>query len=256
MTSKRDVAQTRAAEGMVEIAASPERVWRALTEAAELERWFPLEARVEPGEGGSIFMSWKNEYQGASTILAWEPGRHLRISWGSWDDSNEGQVTDYYLEARGGKTVVRAVTSGFPTDATWDDWVEGTRLGWRFELQSLKTYLEHHAGRDREVLYLRRRVQMSRQAAWARLTGSGGVDTKGFRGTVLDDSPPRQYAVVMDDPPHALLRISTEPCMTERDAYDVNLWLSVWGQSASPLTPIAHQWAALLERVFPEGDAR
>lgn len=44
----------RSAGGTVEIEAPIERVWRALTEAAELERWFPLEARVEPGEGGSI----------------------------------------------------------------------------------------------------------------------------------------------------------------------------------------------------------
>lgn len=33
-------------------------VWRALTEAEELTRWFPLQARVTPGEGGEIWMSW------------------------------------------------------------------------------------------------------------------------------------------------------------------------------------------------------
>jgi uncharacterized protein YndB with AHSA1/START domain len=57
-------------------------VWQALTDACELERWFPLEARVTPGEGGSIYMSWKNEYTGESSILVWEPLHHLRISWG------------------------------------------------------------------------------------------------------------------------------------------------------------------------------
>ena len=53
---------TRSATGRIELHASPEAVWKALTDAAELVRWFPLEARVEPGEGGSIFMSWKNEH--------------------------------------------------------------------------------------------------------------------------------------------------------------------------------------------------
>lgn len=66
---------TRSATGRVEVEASPERVWKALTDAAELVRWFPLEARVEPGEGGTVFMSWKNEYAGESKILAWRrPG--------------------------------------------------------------------------------------------------------------------------------------------------------------------------------------
>lgn len=255
MTSKSKASATRAAEGTVEIAASPERVWRALAEAAELERWFPLEARVEPGEGGSVFMSWKNEYQGTSKILVWEPGRHLRISWGSWDDGNEGQITDFYLEAKGGKTVLRAVTSGFPADASWDDWVESTRLGWRFELRSLKLYLEHHADRDREVLYVRRRVPLSREDAWARLTGPEGVGRKWFDGDVLDDDPPRQYAAVVTNPPNALVRISTEPCMTAPDAYDVNLWLSAWGGTPDQLQPIAEAWKATLERLFPEGEA-
>ncbi len=32
-------------------------VWHALTDAEELMRWFPPLARVEPGVGGSMFMS-------------------------------------------------------------------------------------------------------------------------------------------------------------------------------------------------------
>lgn len=40
------------------IAAEPDEVWQALTDARELTRWFPVEARVEPGLGGSIWLSW------------------------------------------------------------------------------------------------------------------------------------------------------------------------------------------------------
>ncbi|MFW6084618.1 MAG: SRPBCC family protein, partial [Gemmatimonadota bacterium] len=72
---------TRSASGRIELDASPERVWKALTDAADLVRWFPLEARVEPGEGGSVHMSWKNEYAGTSEILTWEPNERLAISW-------------------------------------------------------------------------------------------------------------------------------------------------------------------------------
>ena len=31
--------------------------------------------KVEPGPGGSIFMGWAPEIQGASEMQAWEPGR-------------------------------------------------------------------------------------------------------------------------------------------------------------------------------------
>ena len=112
-------------------------MWQALTDASELERWFPLEARVTPGEGGSIYMSWKNEYTGESSILVWDPPHHLRTSWG-FDATGQSQVTDYLLEGRGRRTVLRVVTSGFPLDASWDGWVEGTRRGWVFELSALK----------------------------------------------------------------------------------------------------------------------
>ncbi|HET6639495.1 MAG TPA: SRPBCC domain-containing protein, partial [Gemmatimonadota bacterium] len=40
---------TRAAKGEIAIDAPVEVVWKALTDARELERWFPLEARVKPG---------------------------------------------------------------------------------------------------------------------------------------------------------------------------------------------------------------
>lgn len=249
---------TRSAEGRIEIDAPPERVWKALTEAAELERWFPLEARVEPGEGGSVFMSWKNEYAGESTILAWDPPRHLRTSWG-WPEESEGggqvQVTDYYIEGRGGRTVLRVVTSGFPADAAWDDWVEGTRRGWRFELASLKQYLEEHRGEDREVLYLRRRVPLDREEVWTRLFGPGGLDRDALTGEVVDDAAPVQHAVLLDDPPGALLRISTEPCGPDIQAKDVIFFLSAWGEEAARVGKLREEWSRLLERLFPEGES-
>jgi uncharacterized protein YndB with AHSA1/START domain len=45
-------------EKEIEIAVPIEEVWKALTDANELARWFPLEARVTPGLGGKIFVSW------------------------------------------------------------------------------------------------------------------------------------------------------------------------------------------------------
>ena len=50
------VKKERRLEREVEIEAPREDVWKALTDANELARWFPLKARVTPGLGGKVFV--------------------------------------------------------------------------------------------------------------------------------------------------------------------------------------------------------
>ena len=69
--------QQRAFEMSLDLAATPAEVWRALTEAEELVRWFPLQARVTPGAGGTMFWSWGDTGDWETRIDAWEPGRLL-----------------------------------------------------------------------------------------------------------------------------------------------------------------------------------
>jgi uncharacterized protein YndB with AHSA1/START domain len=254
-STRHEAAATRSAGGEVTIDATPERVWRALTEARELERWFPLDARVEPGVGGTIWMSWRNEFAGDMKILAWEPPRHLRTAWTFHEGDQYAQVTDYTIEAKGGRTVVRAVTSGFPLDASWDGWVEGTQRGWSFELRSLKHYLERHEGEPRHVVYLRRRVPLPVQAAWRRLEGSGALGRWLTVGAPFDDRSSGQYAAVAEAPADDLFRVSVEPGAPGTDANEVVLFLSSWGDRAEHASAIGSEWAAELERIFPEGSA-
>ena len=54
---KKDI-DARVFDMSIDIDASADAVWSALTEARELTRWFPLEARVIPGEGGSMYWGW------------------------------------------------------------------------------------------------------------------------------------------------------------------------------------------------------
>lgn len=244
---------TRAAEGAIEIDAPVEAVWKALTDARELERWFPLDARVEPGEGGAIWMSWRNEYEGESRILKWDPPRHLRTTWEMHEGDQPPQVTDYRLEARGGKTIVRVVTSGFPMDAAWDDWVQGTIDGWAFELRSLKEYLENHRGQDREVVYLRRRVQLGPEEIWDRMSAPGALGSKPLGAEAILEAPPRQWAAIVKKLDGALMRAGSDPCGEAGSGRDVTLWLQAWGDARKKLPEIREDWSALLERLYPEG---
>jgi len=143
----RDVTKT------LEIQAPPEAVWEALTDADELVRWFPLEARVDPGEGGTLYLGWDEPWHFDTRIEVWQPGRRLRLV-ERRDDPGVTLAMDFHLEGRSGGTVLRLVHSGFAADADWDAEYRGVENGWTFELRSLRHYLERHPGRRRHIAFL------------------------------------------------------------------------------------------------------
>src|SRR5271167_2300101 len=83
--SFRNMAETHTQEA--ETNAPIGEVWKALADGNALARWFPLEARVTPGLGGKIFVSWGPAYEGEAEILGWEPGKSLPGKT-RWDSSN------------------------------------------------------------------------------------------------------------------------------------------------------------------------
>lgn len=244
--------ETRSARGEIELDATVERVWQALTDEHELVRWFPLDAKVNPGPGGSLYFSWLNEFAATTEIQVWDPPRHLRTAW-SFHDEGPAQVTDYYIETKGGRTIVRAVTSGFPLDESWDGWVEGTNRGWAFELRSLKHYLERHAGEPRHVVYLRRRISLSNQEAWLRLSGDSELAPWLTRGEVFDHRPGTQYAAIVDDPADALFRVSVEPGGPGTNQREIVLWLSAWGDQEQRVAELRRKYDRVLHRLFSDG---
>ncbi|HYC32718.1 MAG TPA: SRPBCC domain-containing protein [Gemmatimonadales bacterium] len=179
--------QTRAFRMALDIDAPADAVWRALTDAGELARWFPNSARVTPGVGGTMLWSWDGMWDWETRIDAWEPGRLLRLV---QEDARpydiEGRqlppgevepaaiAIEFTLETHQGKTRLRLVHSGFGHGAAWDDEVEGITEGWQAELRSLRHYLERKRGRNRNFQVAWLTTDLSRQAAWARLLGPGG----------------------------------------------------------------------------------
>ncbi|WP_333761473.1 SRPBCC family protein [Streptomyces sp. IBSBF 2390] len=60
-----------------------ERVWRFVTEPAELSRWFPSRAELDLRPGGAVrFTGDPNMPESTGRVLAVDPPRHLSFAWG------------------------------------------------------------------------------------------------------------------------------------------------------------------------------
>lgn len=265
MTKKRKI------ERQIEIAAPVEAVWKALTDAEELMRWFPLDARVKPGPGGTIWFSWGPPYEGESQIEVWDPPRHLKLKdqWGGHaETSDRPQVAmDFTLESAEGKTILRLVHSGFNSTADWDDEFEATNRGWLQELLGLKHYLEHHAGESRKAVWARVKVELSREEVWQKIMSADGLNLAGLnsgdsfdritsanerlQGRVLACQPPEDLCAVLEDSNDAFLRVSVERWSKPRLHAEPNLWLSTYNIANSQVMSFQTNWTKLLTRLFP-----
>ena len=191
MTSAKKDDERRQFEMTLDINATPDDVWRALTEAEELVRWFPLEARVTPGEGGTMLWTWKEGWRWETRIAEWTPGKRLRLvdeaarvydASGQPIPADRAQpahvVMDFELEARGNTTRLRLVHSGFGRGDAWDDELDSVAGGWQFELRGLKQYLERHRGRQRHHAWIAGSTPTPIDAVWTALTGANGFNLR------------------------------------------------------------------------------
>jgi uncharacterized protein YndB with AHSA1/START domain len=277
---------TRTIEKEVEIAAPVDAVWKALTDGEELSRWFPLKAKVQPGSNGSVFLSWGPGMEATEPITVWEPKRHLQIQSSgpnAPDDESKSApaeqtptnllVQDWYLEPRGGKTLLRLVHSGFVTGSAWDDeWYESHDYGWTFMLANLRHYLAQHRGTPRQVVWHRAEVKMEREAAYRRFVACGGFfqdhtaenwsagqryftytsTGEAISGVVEFVQPPRGFCVSVDELNGALLWFSVEGSGAR---HEVQLWLSAYGVPQDRLDALGKRWGNFMKE-FAEAESR
>lgn len=185
------------------IAAPPEAVWKAITEASELVRWFSLDARSTPGVGGQIWISFGGPMEGAVHIVRWEPERHLGTLEAAVGD-RKPLTQDWILEARdGGTTMLRFVHAGFES-GDWDDEYDSLLHGWDVFMGNLQCYLERHAGRPCVQRMDTFHPTTSRPEAFAKVgaalelyTGKAHID--GQPTSVARTLPPTLIAVDLGD---------------------------------------------------------
>jgi uncharacterized protein YndB with AHSA1/START domain len=225
-----------------------EAVWKAITDAEELTRWFVGEASVTPGVGGTIAISWDGEEKSSSTIEVWEPNMKLRKKLGPFDmgaakqDPAVPMIDEYTIERRDGKTVLRLVCSGIPDAPEWDGFYNGTDSGWGSFFRTLRHYLEHHRGQPRATIKVIGKLTGSLDEAWARLRAA--VEPL---GTVVFEKAPTMLEVNIPEIGEAYLAHSASRAGADNYVYTM---LSVYGKTPAEIQSIRAKWRPWLESVL------
>jgi uncharacterized protein YndB with AHSA1/START domain len=126
------------------VAATPAEVFRALTDAGELSRWWTTTAESDPTTGGDF--SYRFEFEDPSRNHTYEGAYHdirpeERVSY-PWQTSLGETRVDVQLRPRGDHTDLTLTHSGWGSDAATDEAVVLHEQGWSFFLNNLKSYLE------------------------------------------------------------------------------------------------------------------
>jgi uncharacterized protein YndB with AHSA1/START domain len=140
----------------IDIAAPMERVFKALTDADQLKRWFTnpscpaktwnMDARLggkyDYAAGkGQLSVNGVTEFKCHGEIVEFEPPRLLAYTWiSNWhDDKQRATTVRWELEARGKATHLKVTHSGLAQEKVARDDYRG---GWPGVLQMLKEFAE------------------------------------------------------------------------------------------------------------------
>lgn len=143
----------------IHIAAPPERVFRALTNSAELARWFgspecpvkswKMDARVGGRYGyetqaGSVVVNGVSEFKCHGEILEYDPPRLLAYTWiANWhDDSSRTTVVRWELTPTQAGTQVTVTHSGLASLPVARKDYAG---GWPGVVEMLKQFVERNS---------------------------------------------------------------------------------------------------------------
>jgi uncharacterized protein YndB with AHSA1/START domain len=130
------------------IRATPERVFRALTEKADLEAWFVKEATIDLRVGGALRLFWDPESV-EGTFLEIDPPRRVVFTWDERPAIAGITTSAFTLTAEGDGTLLHLVHSGFGMGETWNRLFENINGGWNVELENLRRYLEEGIAKTR-----------------------------------------------------------------------------------------------------------
>jgi uncharacterized protein YndB with AHSA1/START domain len=139
------MADTRTIQQTVTVDAPRDEVFRALTDAGALKRWWISDGTSDPRTSGRFHYEWhmadasRNHVQeGAYEEVA--EGERVAYPWAAGPGADTR--VELALAERGGATEVSLTHSGFPADPAMADLHDNHEQGWAGFLANLKSVLE------------------------------------------------------------------------------------------------------------------
>jgi uncharacterized protein YndB with AHSA1/START domain len=141
------VVDTKIIERVITIEASPETVFRLLTDPAQYIRWKGSLAELEPRPGGRFRVEFAGRTDAAAgKFVEVVPNRRVVFTWG-WEGNEHvppgASTVEIDLEPEGRSTRLRLVHRGLPEDA-----IAGHAEGWDYFLPRLEDVAEGRAPRE------------------------------------------------------------------------------------------------------------
>ena len=130
----------RSLEKELFINATPQRVFQALTEKEDLERWFVKKAEVDLRPGGAIRLEWAPDAVEIGTILELDPPHRLSYSWEALEPSPT--TITFELTAENDGTRLRLIHTGIGEGEDWDRYYTSVNSGGSVQVTNLAAWLE------------------------------------------------------------------------------------------------------------------
>jgi uncharacterized protein YndB with AHSA1/START domain len=90
---------------------SPDEVWQALTDPAQLEQWFANDVELDPRPGGAGVFRWDDGEERRATVVVADPRERLVLDW-----DEQGEVEFVVEEVEDGtRLLVRETTPEWST---------------------------------------------------------------------------------------------------------------------------------------------
>jgi len=132
--------QHRSIEKELFIKATPQRIFQALSEKADLEGWYLTKADIDLRPGGAINFYWGPGVFNVGKILVVEPPHRLSYTWEALSPSTT--TVAFELAAQNDGTRLHLTHSGIGEGEEWDHYYNTRNSGWNIHLANLTNWLE------------------------------------------------------------------------------------------------------------------
>jgi uncharacterized protein YndB with AHSA1/START domain len=134
------MSEQRQVEVIREIDATPDAVFRALTQPLDVSFWLSHYAWTDPRPGGGFQLRWRNGWWARGTYVMVERPRRIELTWQGKDEPGETNLV-FEIRAQDKGTEVKVIHSGFGADAVWDKSVVEAESSWPRSLENLASIL-------------------------------------------------------------------------------------------------------------------